>query len=492
MFCYFWLLQNQIYNLKQLDVLHVSIEYYPAAKAGGLADVVGALPKYLNENTFHTAVIIPKHGTKWIKAQKWKSVYKGAVKIKEDSYAFAIEAYHDLGEHPLYVMDIPGLFDRESIYIDQETGYGYTDDYLRNIVFQTAVLDWIDSMRHFPKALHCHDHHTGLLPFMMNHCVDYQKLSKIPTVFTIHNGAYHGSFDWEYNHLIPRYDMNAKGLLEWNDQINPLACGVKCCWKLTTVSPGYMDELRYYSNGLETLFEREASKSQGVINGIDINVWDPRKDELIDTVLKKDLSTFKKANKKALSKQFDIDMSLPLITFIGRLAYEKGAHLLPDLFSRYLDKYQDVNLLVLGTGNKDTQTLLTNVQKMYPKNIHVHIGYDEALAHQLYAGSDFIIMPSKIEPCGLNQMYAMRYGTIPIVNSVGGLRDTVIDIQKEDGYGICFQKANVFNAYDAIQRAAALYADNKEMKRLQKHVANLDFSWKNSATQYAKIYQTLK
>jgi len=478
--------------LKQLDVLHVSMEYYPAAKAGGLADVVGALPKYLNKNKFFTAVVIPKHHTKWILGQEWGSIFEGSVKVKSESYPFSVQQLENFAEHPLFVIDMPGLFDRDSIYIDQQTGYGYTDDHERNAIFQTAVLEWISSFRHFPKTIHCHDHHTGLLPFMMNHCVDYQKLNKIPTVFTIHNGAYHGAFDWKQDYLIPRYDMNAKGLLDWGNQINPLACGVKCCWKLTTVSPGYMDELRYDSNGLETLFEQEAGKSIGVINGIDTGVWDPATDERIDTLLKKNLSVFKKANKQALASQFDIDLSLPLVTFIGRLAYEKGAQILPDLFCRYLDKRQDVTFLVLGTGDKDTEKLLRNVQQMYPKNIQVEIGYNESLAHQLYAGSDFLLMPSKVEPCGLNQMYAMRYGTIPIVNSIGGLRDTVIDIKKEDGYGICFHKANVFNADEAIQRAVSCYEVKKEMQLLQNKVAKLDFSWKQSAKQYVQIYQTLK
>lgn len=478
--------------MKQLDVLHVSMEYYPAAKAGGLADVVGALPKYLNRNNFFTAVVIPKHHTKWIVKQKWTTVHEGKIKINNDSHPFAVQQIENFEEDPLFVIDIAGYFDRESIYIDDQTGYGYTDDHIRNVIFQTAVLQWVSKLRHFPKAIHCHDHHTGLLPFMMNHCIDYEKLSKIPTVFTIHNGAYHGAFDWKHEYLIPRYDMNAKGLLDWGNQINPLACGIKCCWQLTTVSPGYMDELRYDSNGLESLFEQEASKSLGVINGIDTAVWNPATDERIDTVMKKDLAEFKQANKKALAIQFDLDLSLPLVTFIGRLAYEKGAQILPDLFCRYLDKSQDLIFLVLGTGNKDTEKLLLNVQKMYPENIKVQIGYDESLAHQLYAGSDFLLMPSKVEPCGLNQMYAMRYGTIPIVNSVGGLRDTVIDIKQPDGYGICFHKANVFNADEAIRRAVACYETKNEMLQMQKRVTKLDFSWKQSAKQYVKIYQTLK
>ena len=478
--------------MKPLDVLHVSIEYFPAAKAGGLADVVGALPKYLNANKFNTAVVIPKHHTDWILKQKWDTVFNGKVKTGSQEFDFEISSHSTFSEHPLYVIDIPGLFDRKSIYIDTATGYGYTDDHLRNIVFQIAVLEWIISLRKFPKILHCQDHHTGLLPFMLNHCEDYKKLHKIPTVFTIHNGAYHGGFSWKDMDLLPRFDLQSKGLLEWDNQINPLACGVKCCWKLTTVSPGYMDELRYHSNGLESLFEQEADKSIGLINGIDIDVWNPTTDPRIDTHLKKDLQVFKAANKKVLAKQFKFDAAKPLITFIGRLAYEKGAQILPDLFCRYLDKKQDAIFLVLGTGDKSTEKLLTSVQKLYPDHIRAHIGYDESLAHQLYAGSDFIIMPSKVEPCGLNQMYAMRYGTIPVVNSVGGLRDTVKDMKDKSGYGICFSKATVFDAVTAVERAMSLYNDRKEFKRLQNKVAKLDFSWKASAKQYADIYRTLK
>ena len=454
--------------MKQIDVLHVSIEYFPAAKAGGLADVVGALPKYLNANNFKMAVVIPKHLTKWILDQEWEQIFSGKVKVGSDQFDFNVQQYVPFEEHPLYVVDLPGLFDRESIYIDEGTGYGYTDDHVRNIAFQTAVLEWIITLRQFPKVIHCHDHHTGLLPFMMNHCAYYKKLHKIPTVFTIHNGAYHGSFSWQQENLIPTFDLQVKGLLDWDNQINPLACGVKCCWKLTTVSPGYMEELRYNSNGLESLFEQESAKSVGLINGIDIDVWNPATDPRIKTHLKKDVAVFKQKNKKELAKKFKFDAALPLVTFIGRLAYEKGAQILPDLFSRYLDKYPNLMFLVLGTGDKYIEKLLENTQKMYPENVCVHIGYDESLAHHLYAGSDFLIMPSKVEPCGLNQMYAMRYGTIPIVTTVGGLKDTVIDINRKEGYGICFHSATVFSAFEAVQRASELYNNKKKFCKISK------------------------
>jgi len=477
--------------VNQIDVLHVSIEYFPAAKAGGLADVVGALPKYLNANNFNMAVVIPKHHTKWILDQEWEQIFSGKVKVGSDQFDFNVQQYVPFEEHPLYVVDLPGLFDRESIYIDEGTGYGYTDDHVRNIAFQMAVLEWIITLRQFPKVIHCHDHHTGLLPFMMNHCAYYKKLHKIPTVFTIHNGAYHGSFSWQQENLIPTFDLQVKGLLDWDNQINPLACGVKCCWKLTTVSPGYMEELRYNSNGLESLFEQESAKSVGLINGIDIDVWNPATDPRIKTHLKKDVAVFKQKNKKELAKKFKFDAALPLVTFIGRLAYEKGAQILPDLFSRYLDKYPNLIFLVLGTGDKYIEKLLENTQKMYPENVRVHIGYDESLAHHLYAGSDFLIMPSKVEPCGLNQMYAMRYGTIPMVTTVGGLKDTVIDINSKEGYGICFHSATVFSAFEAVQRASELYNNKKSFARFQKKVTNLDFSWKASAKQYASIYENL-
>ncbi len=475
-----------------LDVLHVSTEYFPAAKAGGLADVVGALPKYLNDSKFNCAVIIPKHGTKWIKTQKWDSVFKGAVRILENEYEFSIEKFKG-DAHPLYVVDIPGLFDRESIYINKDKGIGYEDELERNICFQLAILEWLMSLKKAPKVLHCHDHHTGLIPFYLKHGPAYKKLENIPTVFTIHNGAYHGSFDWKKSHILPTFDFSKRGLLDWNNTINPLATGIKCCWKLTTVSPGYMEELKYESNGLESLLENEADKSIGVLNGIDTEVWDPKTDPMIKSKLKKSLADFKKENKLALSSHYKFDPDKPIITFIGRFAYEKGVQFLPDLICRYLAEKNDLTFLVLGTGNKVLETLLTKTKELYPNNFDLVLAYDEALAHQLYAGSDFLIMPSKVEPCGLNQMYAMRYGTIPIVHGVGGLKDTVIDVsaKTQKGYGFRFDQLNVYSAFVAVKRAVELYQEKKKFAEARKKVSGLDFSWNQSAKTYKKIYKEL-
>jgi len=473
-----------------LDVLHISFEYFPAAKAGGLADVVGALPKYLNLGKLKSAVVIPKHGTKWMNAQKWKEVHVAKINLFNKNFSYTISKYNGK-DHPLFVVESKGLFDRSSIYIDKITGKGYEDEVQRSIAFQMMVLDWLLSFKKAPKVLHCHDHHTGLIPFFIKYSKHYTKLEKTPTVFTIHNGAYHGAFDWKQSHLLPAFDISKQGLLDWNNQINPLATAIKCAWKVTTVSPGYMEELRYKSSGLETLIEHEHEKSLGVINGIDTSVWDPSTDPMITDTLNGDLATFKAANKKALEKFFKVDFSKPIITFIGRFAYEKGVQFLPDLITRYLSYKNDVSFLILGTGNKDLEQLLQKTKELFPENCDVVLAYDEKLAHQLYAGSDFLIMPSKVEPCGLNQMYAMRYGTIPIVHGIGGLKDTVIDLKEKNGYGIRFDRLNIYDAFDAVKRATELYSDTSKFEKIRKKVLALDFSWDQSAKNYKDIYSSL-
>ena len=474
----------------RIDVLHVSTEYFPAAKAGGLADVVGALPKYLNNKKFNSKVIIPKHSTKWIKAQKWKEIDQGSVKLLDKSYAYSIQEF-DGDEHPLLVVDLPGLFDRASIYINKQNGMGYEDEVERNICFQVAVMQWLNGLKKLPKVLHCHDHHTGLIPFYIKHGTAFKKLSNIPSVFTIHNGAYHGSFAWSKSQLLPAFDFSKKGLLDWNNMVNPLATGVKCCWKLTTVSPGYMEELRYESNGLETLIENESAKSSGVLNGIDQEVWNPATDELIASNLADDLAAYKKENKLALLKKFKFDSKKAVVTFIGRFAHEKGVQLIPDLICRYLAHKNDLSFLILGTGDKSLEGLLAKTKELYPDNVDLALEYNEGLAHQLYAGSDFLIMPSKVEPCGLNQMYAMRYGTIPIVHGVGGLKDTVMDLEDKSGkgYGFRFDQLTVFDGFDALKRAAALYNDQQKFESVRKKIVNLDFSWNKSASLYKHIYK---
>lgn len=478
-----------------MKVLHISAECYPAAKAGGLGDVAGALPKYLNDAGLSTGVVMPRYHTRWLNEQSFTTVYKGAVRLHMHYVTFSIEKIHgDPLGFPLFVVDVPYMFDRPGIYNDPATGEGYRDNLERYLVFQQAVLQWILHAPGRPALLHCHDHHTGLIPFFIKYAPEYQSLGDIPTVFTIHNGEYHGSFSWENMYLLPYFLGSARGMLDWSNLINPLATGIKCSWRITTVSPTYLDELMQHSNGMEWLLQHERHKAVGVLNGIDTKVWDPASDKyIVHHLISNDWDHFKQQNKQALLQAFHFDPNLPLITFIGRLTREKGGDMLPDLIHRVLSSGMQVNILVLGTGDSRIMEKLSHLRYQYRGRFDAALEYNESIAHQLYAGSDFIFMPSRVEPCGLNQMYAMRYGTVPIVRTVGGLKDTVIDIGMPDGSGrgIRFDQFSVEDAHGAIYRALELYHRKDDFFALRQKISALDFSWENSAQHYREIYESL-
>lgn len=476
-----------------MKVLHVSAECYPAAKAGGLGDVVGALPKYLTAAGVPTGVIIPRYRLKWINERQFHTVYKGAVRLHNYYVPFTIqqESANALG-FPFFVADIPGKFDRPGIYADPG-GYGYGDDVERYLSFQQAVLQWMLNSPGRPRLLHCHDHHTGLIPFIMKHCPEYLGLSWMPTVFTIHNGVYHGAFGWDKMYLLPFFAAEARGLLDWSHHINPLATAVKCAGRVTTVSPSYLKELQQDSGGMESLLQHEQHKCLGIINGIDAQVWDPAIDNYIAAPLQGDIPAFKQANKRLLCQYFRLDPRRPLVSFIGRLVGEKGADLLPDLIHRLVHSGADLSFAVLGAGEPWLESAFRQLNQQYPGRFSAALEYNEGLAHQIYAGSDFLFMPSRVEPCGLNQMYAMRYGTIPIVRSVGGLKDTVPDIGEPNdvGRGIRFNQFNLDDGHLALYRAVQLFHNQPIFEEVRRRIMQLDFSWERSAADYINIYKEM-
>ncbi|WP_138429240.1 glycogen synthase [Fodinibius saliphilus] len=476
-----------------MEVIHFSTECYPVAKVGGLADVVGALPKYLLKQDVSAAVVMPKYGNKWIRNHAFETVFEDTTPLGDWKFEFRIQRQKgDILGFPLFVVDIPKRFDRPGIYADPHTGSGYADDFERFASFQIAILDWINQMQHKPDLLHCHDHHTGLIPFMLTQSYRYRDIKHLPTVLTVHNGEYHGIFDRKNVYQLPEFDMQHIGLADWDGKLNCLAAGLKTCWQITTVSESYMDELAHNSNGLEWLFRNEKQKSRGIINGIDTTVWDPQTDPMIaHHFSKEDVTSGKQKNKEVLCEQFSLDPNRPTISYIGRLAYEKGADLLPDLFREYLEDSQSVNFIVLGTGSRELHREFSNMNERFVGYFDATLDFNEPLAHQIYAGSDFMIMPSRVEPCGLNQMYSMRYGTIPIVRNIGGLKDTVIDIGEPNGYGLTFYDFLHDAASEALQRALDFYQDQKEIKNTRRRIMSLDFSWKASAKEYIKMYNKL-
>ncbi len=475
-----------------IKVLHVAAECYPAAKAGGLGDVVGALPKYLCQAGVRTAVVIPRYGVKWMQDKHIEEVHQGMVRLHDVYVPYRIGEimYTDLG-YALYVVDVPGLFDRNGIYADAVTGYPYSDEVERYLVFQQAVLQWVSSWLELPSVLHCHDHHTGLIPFFTRYCPEFERLRSLPTVFTIHNGQYHGAFSWRNMHLLPYFYAEARGLLDWADTINPLATGIKCCWRLTTVSPNYLNELMQSANGLEGLIRQEAGKASGILNGIDTQVWDPATDPMITYPLGDKIGDYKKQNKIDLARRYHIRMDLPLFTFIGRLVNEKGADLLPDLIYRYFETGRKASFFVLGSGNPYLKDAFLKMRHELFSFFDASIEYNEALAHQLYAASDFLLMPSRVEPCGLNQLYAFRYGTVPIVRAVGGLWDTVPDAGDPGGAGFRFMQFSVDDALDALVRATNLYFHEPSLRGLRKRIMQLDYSWEKSTDTYIQLYKSI-
>jgi starch synthase len=471
-----------------MKIFHLAAECYPVAKVGGLADVVGALPKYQNEAGLQAAVVLPYYNRKFVQENQFDVVFEASNRLGSKRYEFQIwkERTNKLG-FELYLIYIPGLLDREEVY-------SYPDEREQFIAFQLAFLDWITWSQQKPDIIHCHDHHVGLIPFMLQHSALYKRLSKTTTVFTIHNGQYHGAFGYDKFDYLPEVDMNYAGLLDWGGGINPLACAVKCVDKYTTVSPSYLEELSYNSNGLEHLFQQQRAKGLGIINGIDTEVWNAYTDVMIAgpiDALQPDEG--KLMNKTALCKKFDLSPEQPLIAFIGRLVTEKGADLLPEAFTRSLSQYAgQVNILMLGAGDKNTEAALLQLNDKFPDSYKTYIGYNEELAHLIYAGSDFLLMPSRVEPCGLNQLYALRYGTVPIVRRTGGLIDTVTDFGDDGGYGICFNQSNVDDIVYSISRAISLYKNRERLQLLRKRMMALDFSWIQSALQYNQLYDSLK
>ena len=470
-----------------MEIVHISAECYPIAKAGGLGDVVGALPKYQCKAGHIAKVVMPMYRTKFLFANEWVVDSKGSANLGDRFFEYTIirEKTNSLG-YDLYLVDINGLLDREKIY-------GYDDDTERFTAFQIAVVDWLSSWEHRPDIVHCHDHQTALFPFMMKHCFNYRHLSRVSTLFTIHNGQYQGWMDWSKSNLIPVWDNWKSGLLEWNGRINPMASAIKCADKVTTVSQSYMEELFWDANGLESLFEYEKGKCLGILNGIDHEIWSSETDSFLeDHFTLKTVTKGKQANKDILCDRFGLDKTKPLFVFIGRLVGEKAAEILPGAISRAINETNGAAcFLILGSGQTDVEWSLQQMTNYYPGIYNAYIGYNEALSHLIYAGADFLLMPSRVEPCGLNQLYAMRYGTVPVVRSTGGLKDTVVDMGEFNGYGIRFDNATEDDLVYSIGRGVSVYGDKKQLEKMRKFMMKIDNSWEATVEKYINVYQSI-
>ncbi|MCG7871798.1 MAG: glycogen synthase GlgA [Candidatus Thiodiazotropha lotti] len=477
-----------------MKILYASSEVAPLIKTGGLADVAGSLPAALNHIGMDCRLIVPGYPQVLAKADNLQKVAELQL---DGSKATLLQG--ECGPHqvPMYVVDAPRWFDRPgNPYLTPE-GYNWPDNADRFMLFcQAAVsvaldgagLDWQ------PEVVHANDWQTGLIAPLL------QPEEKRPaTLFTIHNLAYQGLFDWAtFLRLGLDKSLWTHHALEFHDQLSFIKGGIALSDRVNTVSPTYAEEIKTaeFGYGLEGLLQHRANHFSGILNGIDYHQWDPLNDPHIDTPYSIDNFPAKRNNKLALQREFGLpeDEYIPLLGYVGRLVDQKGVDLILQVLPGIMDS--GAQLVMLGSGDHSLQSALEKISNRYHSRVGITIGYDEGLSHRIEAGSDCFLMPSRFEPCGLNQMYSLRYGTVPIVRRTGGLADSVVDVTPHTltngtATGFVFDNADGNSLWGAIEHAINFYRrSGSDWDILAMTGMQQDLSWEASAQHYLELYQT--
>ena len=483
-----------------MPVLHISAECAPFAKVGGLADVVGALPRALSANGVPSAVVMPFYGGPGgrlaQRAGGVTSVHTGVVYFEGEWFPFEVfrsEAMSGDGvEVPLYLVHEPEHFGDDGVYFRASDNAWFDRGEVRYLVFQLMVLDWLRSDQtplDGADLLHLHDHHTGLIPALLTGDPANEGIADLPTVFTVHSADHHGEIPWQ------RWQHVGVAVRNWESLdhlglVNSLKAGVEHADRVTTVSPTYAEELRARpepSHGLDYAFRLAAGRMSGIVNGVDTEVWDPATDPHLPHGFSDVDLGGKAETKRAVCADLSLDDTRPLLTFVGRLTPEKGAEVLAPGIERVLNE-TEAAVAVLGSGYAEHEGALRQLAERVPADrFSLTLAFDEALAHRLYGAGDFFLMPSKQEPCGLGQLYAMRYGAVPVVHAVGGLRDTVVPVDGDAGTGLRFDAFTPEAFAEAVRLALAL--GPAAYAAIQRNGMRADHSWASSAAAYAALYR---
>ncbi len=476
-----------------LKVIFVTSEAVPFAKTGGLADVAGTLPLALQKIGLQVQVVMPLYGM--IKKGKFDlkleaedlEVYLGPQRLTFNLFSA------DSGGVPFYFVERDELYERSQLY---GTSKGdYFDNLERFTFLAKSLLPICRALNLKPDVLHCHDWQSALIPAYLKHIWAGQELfTDTVSVYTIHNLAYQGLFPKEKFPLLG-LDWSLFGIdgLEFYDQINFMKGGIVFADTVTTVSRRYSHEIQTpeFGCGLEGVLQARAAVLTGIVNGVDYRDWDPATDALIAAPFSPKNLAGKAKNKLALMQQFGLDPKLqtaPLLGIVSRLADQKGfdlvAAVLQDLMA------EEVTLVILGTGEEKYHHLLTAAAEKYPGKMGVKIAYDNTIAHLIEAGADMFLMPSYYEPCGLNQIYSMKYGTIPVVRATGGLVDTVTPFDPKDktGTGFRFEEYSAEAFLACLKEALQAYQDKSVWKKLMLNAMSQDFSWETAAKAYDDLY----
>ncbi len=471
-----------------MKILFVGSEATPFSKTGGLADVLGALPKELVNLGVDARVVLPKHGiTKEKFNDQLLPLCKYRVQVGTKEEYCGIESIKLDGVIYYFI-------DNEYYFGYRDTLYGHYDDGERYGFFNNAVMQMFDNLNYYPDIIHVNDWTAGLIPYIFNKKYKHlDRFKNMKTIFTIHNIAYQGVFS---KHLLKYLNVDFGNELEFNNNINFLKCGINSADYVTTVSDTYSKEILhdYFGFGMSEILKSRQDTLFGIINGIDYENFNPKSDpNIIYNYSPYNYLKGKRENKNALREYFDLENNnLPIISMVTRLAEPKGFDLIKEILENYIitGKFQFV---LLGSGEANIEHHFNYLRERYPANVGVYIGYSDALARKIYAGSDIFLMPSRFEPCGLAQLISLKYGTLPIVRKTGGLKDTIEPFNKytNEGTGFSFENFDSGDLAHAIDSALEVYQNKPVWKTLVKRVMEQDFSWEQSAKTYLKLYKKL-
>ena len=479
-----------------MQIVFAASEGVPYSKTGGLADVVGALPPALVQLGHQVSVFLPRYKQTKLPPNA-KTIIPSLTIPFDDKYRFC--SVIDGGTHSgvkFYFIDYPPFFDRDALY---GTSLGdYRDNAERFALFSRAVLE-ASKIIGIPELFHCHDWQTALIPILLRSVYEEDPAFEgVGSVFTIHNMGYQGLFPADTLPLLMLpWDLFTIGKLEFFGKVNFLKGAIVFADYVTTVSKKYAQEIQTaeYGFGLEGVLKARSTTLSGILNGVDYGEWSPDRDPYIVERYSADDMTGKQACKQDLMRQFELenaDPRLPVIGIVSRFTAQKGFDLLSQIADRLAT--EEMIMTVLGTGDKDYEDLLKRLHRMFPNKVAVKVAYDNGLAHKIEAGADMFLMPSHYEPCGLNQIYSMRYGTVPIVRATGGLDDTVEPWDPKTGRGTGFK----FTEYTGeallatIRTALLAFKDRQGWKKLMKNGMTRDYSWSVSARDYVKVYERVR
>lgn len=479
-----------------LKLLFVSSEVEPFAKTGGLADVAGTLPLALASLGCEVKVFLPYY----------RQTKKQPFGIKLLKKNIAVKLGKRLNRCSLYYCRRKGVdfyFIRKDKYFNRRFMYGtpkadYPDNAVRFAFFVKSILASVIAINYKSDIIHCNDWQTALIPFYLKNEMQgsaFFRNAKI--IFTIHNLTYQGLFPRKIMQRVGvSYDFFTSDKLKFHEKFSFIKSGILYADAITTVSKRYAQEIltKKFGCGLEKELGKRKDKLYGIVNGADYSEWNPSADRFIAAAYDEKNLLNKTLCKRDLLTQMglDTDLDTPLLGVIGRLVEQKGI----DLIAASADEIKRLgcSLVILGTRNKRYQKLMIQLSRKYPRNIAVKLAFDNALAHKIEAGCDIFVMPSRYEPCGLNQIYSLKYGTIPVVSAVGGLDDTIIDYNRnpETGNGFKFHIDNSVDFIHTLKRALSVYKNRKEWQRLMIRGMGFDFSWGKSAKEYLKLYRNIK